>query len=107
MLSAAVEPALRSELFSADQMEHHGSALAAGHSLRPGRTPDRLLTRLTENEVVLIEAAELLKDTVAAGHRIAPAGEWLLDNFHLIEEQVRTAKRHLPRTYSRELPRLR
>ncbi|HYN13192.1 MAG TPA: glucoamylase family protein, partial [Burkholderiales bacterium] len=40
------------------------------------------------------------------GQRIAPAGEWLLDNFYLIEEQVRTAQRHLPRAYSRELPRL-
>ena len=38
--------------------------------------------------------------------RITPAGEWLIDNFHLIEEQVATAKRHLPRGYSRELPRL-
>jgi len=27
-------------------------------------------------------------------------------NFYLIEEQIRTAKRHLPRDYSRELPRL-
>jgi cyclic beta-1,2-glucan synthetase len=38
--------------------------------------------------------------------RITPAGEWLLDNFYLIEEQVRTARRHLPPGYSRELPRL-
>jgi cyclic beta-1,2-glucan synthetase len=30
----------------------------------------------------------------------------LLDNFYLIEEQIRTAKRHLPQGYSRELPRL-
>ena len=68
------------------------------------RTRDRLLTRLTENEGVLVAAGDLLK--AAAGRAIAPAGEWLLDNFHLIEEQVRTAKRHLPRAYSRELPRL-
>jgi len=38
--------------------------------------------------------------------RIVPAGEWLLDNFYLIEEQIRTARRHLPEGYSRELPRL-
>ena len=42
----------------------------------------------------------------SANDRISPAGEWLLDNFHLIEEQIKTAKRHLPRGYSRELPRL-
>ena len=43
---------------------------------------------------------------MSANQRISPAGEWLLDNFHLIEEQIGTAKRHLPRGYSRELPRL-
>ncbi|HEX7973312.1 MAG TPA: NAD(P)H-dependent oxidoreductase subunit E, partial [Anaerolineales bacterium] len=43
---------------------------------------------------------------VEADRLIAPAGEWLLDNFYLIEEQIRTARRHLPKGYSRELPRL-
>jgi len=43
---------------------------------------------------------------VTANRQITPAGEWLLDNFYLIEEQIRTAKRHLPKGYSRELPRL-
>jgi len=91
-------------------MERHGKALAAAHRLRPGRRRgrggERLLERLTGNESVLIATGDLLKAALAAGQRIAPAGEWLLDNFHLIEEQVRTAKRHLPRAYSRELPRL-
>ena len=48
----------------------------------------------------------LLTAAVTAKRRITPAGEWLLDNFYLIEEQIRTAKRHLPKGYSRELPRL-
>jgi len=91
-------------------MERHGRTLAGGHKLRPGRHSgfggDRLLARLTRNESVLVAAGELLKAAVTASHGIAPAGEWLLDNFHLIEEQVRTAKRHLPKAYSRELPRL-
>ena len=105
-LLIARESPLRAELFSADQMDQHGKTLAGGHKLRPDRTRDRLLTRLAENEGVLLLAGDLLKAAVKASHRIAPAGEWLLDNFHLIEEQVRTAKRHLPKAYSRELPRL-
>ena len=56
---------------------------------------------------MLVAAGELLKAAVTRGQRITPAGEWLLDNFYLIEEQIRTAKRHLPKAYSRELPRLR
>jgi cyclic beta-1,2-glucan synthetase len=38
--------------------------------------------------------------------RVTPAAESLLDNFYLIEEQIRTARRHLPKSSSRELPRL-
>ncbi|MCI0362798.1 MAG: hypothetical protein L0219_02885 [Phycisphaerales bacterium] len=49
---------------------------------------------------------ELITDAVTRGRRITPAAEWFLDNFYLIEEQIRAARRHLPRAYSRELPRL-
>jgi len=98
------DPPLRSELFSADQMEQHGKRLAAAHTLSTRPAKDQLLTRLAENERVLIEVFTLITATVTAKQRITPAGEWLLDNFYLIEEQIRTAKRHLPKGYSRELP---
>ena len=103
---AGDKPPLRSELFSRDQMEQHGKILAASHKLTPGHAPDQLLSRLSENEGVLVSARNLLADAVKADLRITPAGEWLLDNFYLIEEQIRTARRHLPKGYSRELPRL-
>ena len=98
------EPPLRSTLLSADQMERYGSTLAAAHRLTPGRAPDQLLPRLAANESVLADVRKHLTLAVSANDRISPAGEWLLDNFHLIEEQIATAKRHLPRGYSRELP---
>ena len=98
---------LRAELFSDDQMKQHGRLLAASHELAPRWAPDRLLARLTDNERILIETCRLLTEALAADRRIVPAGEWLLDNFYLVEEQIRTARRHLPRGYSRELPRLR
>ncbi|MBI5576444.1 MAG: cyclic beta 1-2 glucan synthetase [Deltaproteobacteria bacterium] len=103
---AADEPPLRSELFSSDQMKQHGRILAGSHKLGPREVKDRLLARLAENEDVLIRACNLLTSAAKANRRIAPAGEWLLDNFYLIEEQIRTARRHLPKGYSRELPRL-
>ena len=98
---------LRSELFSADQMEQHGKILAGVHQLKSGRHRDRLLARLAENESLLFEAHKLLTADVKEERRITPAGEWFLDNFYLIEEQIRTARRHLPKGYSRELPYLR
>ena len=103
---AATEPPLRSELFSGRQMKQHGKALAESHTLSLESAPDQLLARLAENEGVLIGTCHLLTAAVQTNRRIAPAGEWLLDNFYLIEEQIRTAKRHLPKGYSRELPRL-
>ena len=99
-------PPLRAELFGADQMEQHGAALAGSHELSTVRSPDQLLGRLRENETVLLDTCRLLTGEVKADRRIAPAGEWLLDNFYLIEEQIRTARRHLPRGYSRELLQL-
>ncbi|HET9275418.1 MAG TPA: hypothetical protein VFN96_05045, partial [Gemmatimonadales bacterium] len=100
------EPPIRSSLLSSEQMERHGRTLAAAHRTGPGRGPDLLLRRLGENEAVLSDTSRLLGDAVKAGQRIEPAGEWLLDNYYLIEVQIRTARRHLPRGYSRELPRL-
>jgi cellobiose phosphorylase len=103
---AGDQPPLRSELFSSEQMKQHGKTLAGSHKLGPRGFRDQLLTRLAENERILTGACNLLTSAVNANRRIAPAGEWLLDNFYLIEEQIRTAKRHLPKGYSRELPRL-
>ncbi len=100
------EAPLRAQLFSAEQMELHGRALALTHRIHAGRVPDRLLARLSENAALLEDARTFLSLMVRDDIRITPAGEWLLDNYHLIEEQVRLARRHLPKGYSRELPAL-
>ncbi|MDR3641600.1 MAG: glucoamylase family protein, partial [Humidesulfovibrio sp.] len=97
---------MRADLFSADQMEQHGKVLAGTHQVQSGRARDRLLGRLAENETLLLEVHNLLTQDVKADRRMTPAGEWLLDNFYVIEEQIRTAGRHLPKGYSQELPRL-
>ena len=97
---------LRSELYSTDQMKQHGRDLAGVHQLKKSNSKDCLLARLAENEKLLLKVHNLLTDDVKADHRITPAGEWLLDNFYLIEEQIRIAKLHLPKGYSRELPHL-
>ncbi|MDN5881020.1 MAG: cyclic beta 1-2 glucan synthetase, partial [Nitrosospira sp.] len=97
---------LRSELFSDDQMELYGGILAASHELSSSRGTHQLLARLDENENTLFSICGVLTDAVTADQPLTPAGEWLFDNFYLIEEQIRTARRHLPKGYSRELPLL-
>ena len=100
------QPPLRAELFSREQMEQHGKVLAGSHRLSPKRRSNELLSRLAGNETLLTAVRTLLTEAVNDDRRITPAGEWLLDNFYLVEEQIRTARRHLPAGYSRELPLL-
>ena len=81
--------------------------MALSHELAPHPGPDRLLSRLQENEAILHEGYRLVAAAIEGKRRISPADEWLLDNFYLIEEQIRTSRRHLPKNYSTELPQLR
>ncbi|HZI53273.1 MAG TPA: cyclic beta 1-2 glucan synthetase, partial [Chitinophagaceae bacterium] len=97
---------LRSELFSTDQMEQYAKTLAASHSVIIERAPEQLLTRLAENEEMLLEVHNLITESAKANSRISPAAEWLLDNFYLIEEQIYIGKKHFPKRYSEGLPRL-
>ncbi|MDZ4848236.1 MAG: glucoamylase family protein [Pirellulaceae bacterium] len=106
LVKLADESPLRAELFSIEQLERHAKSIATSHLLAPGKGPDKLLPRLIENERVLIETYDLVTAAAAQNRRIEPAAEWLLDNFYLVEEQIRAIRRLLPPSYSRELPRL-
>jgi cyclic beta-1,2-glucan synthetase len=97
---------LRDELYSGDHLAQHAKETACSFRIDTRKGQDRLLPRLADNEKVLLETHALLNAAIEADRRIAPAGEWLLDNFYLIEEQIRTARRHLPEDYSKELPHL-
>jgi cyclic beta-1,2-glucan synthetase len=97
---------LRSELFSIEQLKRHAVMLANQHRIEPRPGADRLLPRLDDNERVLRAAYDLVIAAAAPEQRLVPAEAWLLDNFYLIEQQIGLARRHLPRGYSRQLPRL-
>jgi cellobiose phosphorylase len=97
---------LRAELFSAEQMDRHGIVLAKAHAVTRKPARDGLLQRLAENEATLVKRCGLLVAATAAGRRIGPSGEWLLDNLYLVEEHIRTAKRDLPAGFSAQLPQL-
>ena len=98
------EPLLRAEIFSVDQLSQHAANIAASHRLTTRARRDSLIRRLNDNERVLVETHDLLMAAVQRERRITPAAEWLLDNFYLVEEQIRIARRHLPPSYDRQLP---
>lgn len=100
------KPPLRSELFTVQQMEQFAQKLATQHKLTAYQPSEQLLKRLSENEQVMLEVHSLLTESVKQNDQIVPAAEWLLDNFYLIEEQIYTGKKHLPKGYSKGLPNL-
>ncbi|MCH8512047.1 MAG: cyclic beta 1-2 glucan synthetase, partial [Kiritimatiellae bacterium] len=102
-VSGTPNPRVPSELFSIEQLMLHAESLASLHPVGAKQKANPLLERLGFNEARL---RGFLKHTQAdpTGRHLTPAAEWLLDNFYLIEEQIQLARKHLPRTYSRELP---
>jgi hypothetical protein len=76
----AAEPPLRSELFSADQMEQHGLRLASADRLTPGRVPERLLARMAANEQVLIKTCGMLTTAVTAKPRVTPVYRLIVES---------------------------
>ena len=100
------EEPMREELFSSDQMEQFGKTLAKRHKVSTKPAKDHLLKRLADNEDILLEVRKLLTDSIKKNNPLTPAGEWLIDNFYLIEEHIRLAKTHFPKNYSEDLPQL-
>ncbi len=99
-------PPLRAELFSNEQMEQHAQQLALHHAVSFSNSAELILKELSENERILYQVNELLQESTKEKKSVSPAGEWLLDNFYLIDEQIQIAKQHLPKGYSKGLPKL-
>jgi len=99
------EQPLRGELLSLDLLKQFARGLAQDRRVGKQFGPNRLLHRLTANERILRESNEQTLRSEKT-RRLTPAAEWLVDNFHLIEQQIRLARRHLPHGFSRQLPQL-
>jgi len=102
------DPPLRAELLSIERLEERARALAATFTLareRRLRDPE-FYRRLDDNTAVLRDAYRTLADDVHRGEFLPPAAEWFLDNFHLIESEIRGVRHDLPRPYYRQLPKL-
>src|SRR5688572_20720861 len=99
--------AIREMLFSVERMEEHARSLAAAQAVKPHRRRGHpLLDRLEANEASLVESYRSICTAVDDKAAITPAAEWLIDNFHLVERQVRQIRLDLPPSYYRQLPKL-
>lgn len=99
--------AIRSELFSVDRLEEHAKSLAATQVVTPREAKVvSLVRRLADSEAALLAAYYDVVDAINEGAAITPAAEWLVDNFHLVEKQIRAVQADLPPAYYRQLPKL-
>jgi len=96
-----------SELFSVERLEQHAQSLAVAQTVtsepRRGRP---IRPRIAENGRILLDAYRVLAGAIKEERSITPAAEWLVDNFHIVDEQLREIRDDLPADYYRELPKL-
>ena len=108
----------RGELLGAEGLATHARALARRQRMaegpqRPaprrwfgGRDIGPLLSRLDETEKLLEEARDALTGAADREIDISAAGDWLLDNFYVVQEHIRDIRQNLPGSYYQELPKL-
>ena len=101
------EEPIRAEIFGIERLEQHAASLASAQLIagEPSKGK-KLLPRVRDNAQVLLAAYRDVADTVRQKREITPAAEWLLDNFHIVEEQIRGIRDHLPGSYYRRLPKI-
>ena len=105
-LSALEEP-IRAELFSAERLEQHAESLAAAQGVTTTpRKGSALLARVLDNGRVLLESYRAIAQAIREERAITPAAEWLVDNYHIVYEQLREIRDDLPPGFYRELPKL-
>jgi cyclic beta-1,2-glucan synthetase len=98
------ERPIREELFGVERLEGHARSLAVAQTVAsPATRGLPLAARLADNGAFLLSAYRSIVKAIDDGREITPAAEWLVDNYHLVEKQIRT---DLPRGYYRQLPKL-
>jgi cyclic beta-1,2-glucan synthetase len=98
---------IRAELFGPERLDEHARRLAAVCTLAPaGRANSPLLRRFADNGRFLMRAQERIVDGGEGRDDRGLDAEWLLDNFHIVEEVLREVRQDLPSGYDEELPKL-
>jgi cyclic beta-1,2-glucan synthetase len=104
---AHTEEPIRAELFSVERLEQHGETLAVAQRVTDSPAGGRpIVARVRDNGRVLLDAYRNIASAIREERAITPAAEWLVDNFHVVEEQIREIRDDLPRGFYRQLPKL-
>ena len=87
---------IRGTILDRNQLESYMEKLASDHVLKNKSDKDTYpIPRLEKNFAFIEKVYNLLNEHLKIGINIHPAGEWLLDNFYIIDESVKTIKKEL------------
>ena len=83
-------------LLDKSQLERHLEKVAANHNVvAKSKKETYPVPQLLQSYEFIKETYNLLNEHVKLGITIHPAGEWLLDNFYIIEETVKQIQKEL------------
>ena len=102
------EPHNNSEdLFSVERLEQYAARLAGVLQVSRQRRRRRSLVRnVRKDGKKLLRAYLSLAGSIRGKQPVSPAAEWFVDNFHIIEDQLREIRQDLPDNYYHGLPQL-
>jgi cyclic beta-1,2-glucan synthetase len=103
-----VEKPLRAQVYTRDQLAELAAVLAEQETTvaAEGRSVE-LKARFRENCKILEDAYYALADAARNQEPLSPGAEWLLDNFHIVEQHIRDVKKFFPSGYDQTLPKFR
>lgn len=79
------------------QLENYLEKMASDHILQSNSSKDTYpIPKMKENFEIIEEVYNLLNEHIKLGIPIHPAGEWLLDNFYMLEETYQTVIKEMP-----------
>src|SRR5262249_48947384 len=95
---------LSGELLGTEALADRARTVARAQHGGARRVPGtRLLERLDATRQ-LLSASHARIAVAAARGDVGPAGDWLLDNFYVVQDHIIEVRENLPRGYYRELP---
>ena len=84
-------------LLDKEQLNRHLQKIASSHNLKNKSDKQTYpIPNMIENYKTIEQVYELLNEHLKLGISIHPAGEWLLDNFYIIEQTVKQIEKELP-----------
>ena len=87
---------IKGALLDQNQLENYLEKVASEHILQAKSNKDTYpIPRLDENFKQITKTYDILNSHLKLGINIHPAGEWLLDNYYVIEETYKTIKKEL------------